>query len=340
MDTVPIAGRFAVRDLIGQGASGIVLEALDLRLRRLVAIKLVHRRPGGPDLARIAAEARMAARLSHPHIVTVHDAGDGPDYAWIAMDLVIGEPLSALLARDRRLAQQEAAALVLQLLAGLGHAHARGIVHRDVKPANILLAMDAAPGPGQVRLGDFGVARMGNGEATEPGTLLGTPAWMAPEQVRGEAVDHRADLWAVGVVLYECLTGRRAFAGGMPGVLTRILGEEPQAPSLAAPGLDPGWDAVLAQALAKSPEARFADAGGMAAAVRGVVAGMAATAAPRGLGALAVRAQSRPAPGGLAGGALAGGGLVGGGLAGLGRRVVAGVSALAGRPGVGLAPVA
>lgn len=283
MDTAPIAGRFAPRDLIGQGASGMVLEALDLRLRRLVAIKLLHRRPGGPDPARIAAEARMSARLNHPHIVTVHDAGDGPDYAWIAMDLVIGEPLSALLARDRRLPQAEAATLVLQLLDALGHAHARGIVHRDVKPANILLAMDAAPGPGQVRLGDFGIARMGDGEATEPGTLLGTPAWMAPEQVRGEAVDHRADLWAVGVVLYECLTGQRAFAGGMPGVLTRILGEAPQAPSLALPGLDAGWDAVLAQALAKSPENRFADAGAMAAAVCAVLAGLTLPAPSRDL---------------------------------------------------------
>jgi len=295
MDSAPIAGRFALRDLIGKGACGMVLEALDLRLRRLVAIKLIHRRPGGIDPARIAAEAQAAARLSHPHIVTVHDAGDGPNYAWIAMDLVIGEPLSALLAREPRLPPAEAARIALQLLDALGHAHARGIVHRDVKPANILLALDERPGLGEVRLGDFGVARLGDGEATEPGTMVGTPAWMAPEQVQGEVADHRADLWAAGVVLYECLTGRRAFAGPMPGILARILTEEPVPPSLAAPGLAGAWDGVLARALAKARQDRFADAAEMAAAVRAAAeATPQAAASPAPAAPLAMQAHRRP----------------------------------------------
>ncbi|WP_431280660.1 serine/threonine-protein kinase [Humitalea sp. 24SJ18S-53] len=293
MDTSLIAGRYAPRDVIGQGASGTVLEALDVRLRRLVALKLVHRGPGGLEPARVTAEAMAAARLSHPHVVTVHDAGDGRDFAWIAMDLVIGEPLSALLARDSRLPPAEAATLVLELLEALGHAHARRVIHRDVKPANILLAMDDAPGPGQVRLGDFGVARLGAGEATEPGTLLGTPAWMAPEQVRGEAADHRADLWAAGVVLYECLTGRRPFAGQMPGLLNTILHDVPRAPSTLLAGLDPAWDGVLARALEKAPAARFQGAAEMAAAVL-AAAGTGlddGPAPPRGLGLLGVRAR-------------------------------------------------
>lgn len=260
-----IAGRYLVRDVIGQGACGTVVEAMDLRLRRLVALKLI--REGGEEPARIAAEARAAARLVHPNIVAVHDAGDGRDFAWIAMELVIGEPLSALLARQGALAEADAARLGLQLLAALSHAHGRGVVHRDVKPANILLAMDERDGPGELRLGDFGLAQMGAPDASKAGLMLGTPAWMAPEQVRGEAVDHRADLWAAGVVLYQCLTGERPFRGQMPGLLTRILGDEPAPPSRLRPGLDVRWNALLARALEKLPEARFQSAAEMASAI-------------------------------------------------------------------------
>jgi serine/threonine protein kinase len=260
-----IAGRYAVRDVIGQGACGTVVEAMDLRLRRLVALKLI--REGGEEPARIAAEARAAARLVHPNIVAVHEAGDGRDFAWIAMEHVIGAPHSALLARQGARAEADAARLGLQLLAALSHAHGRGVVHRDVKPANILLAMDERDGPGELRLGDFGLAQMGAPDASEAGLMLGTPAWMAPEQVRGEAVDHRADLWAAGVVLYQCLTGERPFRGQMPGLLTRILGDAPAPPSRLRPGLDVRWDALLAHALEKLPEARFQSAAEMASAI-------------------------------------------------------------------------
>ncbi|TCH96681.1 serine/threonine protein kinase [Roseococcus sp. SYP-B2431] len=266
MEETLIAGRFAPRDLLGQGACGTVLEAMDLRLRRLVALKLIRR--DGIDAARIAAEARAAARLTHPNIVAIHDAGDGPDFAWIAMDLVIGEPLSAVFARDGRLPEADAGRIALQLLDALGHAHGRGVVHRDVKPANILLALDGGEGIGELRLGDFGLAQLGGDDPEEAGGLQGTPAWMAPEQVRGEPLDHRADLWAAGVVLYEALTGRRPFQGRTTALLNAVLEAEPPPPSRIAPGLDPGWDPILARALAKSPEARFADAAAMAAAIR------------------------------------------------------------------------
>lgn len=272
MNETLIAGRFAPQDFIGQGACGTVVEAMDIRLRRLVALKLVRRGTDGIDAHRITAEARAAARLVHPNIIAVHDAGDGRDFAWIAMELVIGEPLSALLAREKRLPVADATRVTLQLLDALDHAHGRGVIHRDVKPANILLAMDGEDGPGRVRLGDFGLARMGSGEETELGTMMGTPAWMAPEQVRGEVVDHRADLWAVGVILYESLTGKRPFEGGMPALLTRILSDTPPAPSTLASMLDPAWDAVLAQALAKIAGERFQNAAAMAQAVRAVQA--------------------------------------------------------------------
>lgn len=260
-----IAGRYAVRDMIGQGACGTVLEAMDLRLRRLVALKLVRR--SGTDATQTADEARAAARLVHPNIVAVHDAGEGLDFAWIAMDLVIGEPLSALLARQGALPEAQATQLGAQLLSALGHAHGRGVVHRDVKPANILLAVHEQDGPGDLRLGDFGLAQLGAPDLSEAGQMLGTPAWMAPEQVRGEAVDHRADLWAAGVVLYQCLTGERPFRGQAPGLLTRILADDAAPPSALHPGLDRRWDGLLARALAKAPEARFASAAEMAAAL-------------------------------------------------------------------------
>lgn len=265
MEETLIAGRFAPRDLLGEGACGTVLEAMDVRLRRLVALKLIRRE--GFDPARIAAEARAAARLNHPNIVAIHDAGDGPDFAWIAMDLVIGEPLSVLLAREGHLPAAEAGRLGQQLLDALGHAHARGVIHRDVKPANILLALDT----GDLRLGDFGLAQLGQGDPGEAGAFQGTPAWMAPEQIRGEPLDPRADLWAAGVVLYEALTGRRPFMGRMPAVLTAILETEPPPPSRIVPGLDPDWDHVLARALAKSPDARFASAAEMSQAISTVL---------------------------------------------------------------------
>ena len=254
-----------MRDVIGQGACGTVLEAMDLRLRRLVALKLVRR--DGMDAAQMAAEARAAARLVHPNIISVHDAGDGRDFTWIAMELVIGEPLSAVLARQGQLPEAQAARLAAQLLAALGHAHGRGVVHRDVKPANILLAMDERDGPGELRLGDFGLAQLGAPNLTEAGQMLGTPAWMAPEQVRGETVDHRADLWAAGVVIYQCLTGERPFRGQAPALLTRILQDDATPPGSLRPGLDPRWDELLVRALAKAPEARFASAAEMAAAL-------------------------------------------------------------------------
>ena len=266
-DTI-IAGRFAPRDILGSGAWGTVIEVMDLRLRRLVALKLIRTGPDGMEPQRIAIEAQAAARLSHPNIISVHDAGEGPDYAWIAMDLVIGETLSAALRRQPALAEAEVARLGRELLAALGHAHGRGVLHRDVKPAHILLATHAGPGPGTVRLGDFGVARLGrNSELTAVGGLVGTPAWMAPEQLRGEAIDHRADLWAAGAIMLEALTGRRPFGHDILGAMHRIQHEPAPVPSALRPGLHPGWDGFFARALAKPAAERFPDAEAMAAAL-------------------------------------------------------------------------
>jgi hypothetical protein len=268
-----IAERYEVRDRIGGGAFGEVFEVYDLRLRRLVALKTlpiesIANLDATEDLRRFHMEARAVARLSHPGIVTVHDFGETQDFAWIVMELVIGETLKAVLDRDERPSLAEAVRVTCDLLDALHYAHGRGIVHRDVKPANILLAVTAAAGLGEVRLADFGIARMGEAQHTVAGQVIGTPVAMSPEQVRGEEVDLRSDLWSVGVILYQLLTGARPFPGGMPAIFQNILTQDPKAPSLVVSGLPAELDTVIATALAKNPEDRYPDAAAMANAIR------------------------------------------------------------------------
>lgn len=268
-----IADRYEVRDRIGRGAFGEVFEAYDRRLSRLVALKTM---PVGPatdagaaeDLRRFYLEAQSVARLSHPGIVTVHDFGEAKDFAWIAMELVIGETLKAVLDRSERPDLPETVRVVCALLDALHYAHGRGIVHRDVKPANVLLAIGADEGLGEVRLTDFGIARIGDVNQTVVGEMVGTPAVMSPEQLRSEPVDHRADLWSVGVILYEMLTGTRPFSGGVPAIFHSILTHQPKPPSEITAGLPPAFDTVIATALAKASADRYPDAAAMAEAIR------------------------------------------------------------------------
>ena len=268
-----IAGRYEPRDRIGQGAMGQVVEAYDHRLGRLVALKLMPCTDDAEACRRFELEAQSVARLRHPGIVTVHDVGQGADFRWIAMELVIGETLKSVLDRGEPVPLSETVRVICALLDALGHAHGRGIVHRDVKPANILLAMGLEEGLGEVRLADFGIARASGGlgeetERTRVGEVLGTPSAMAPEQLLGEVADHRADLWAVGIILYQMLTGRRPFTAALPALYAEVLSREPAPPSALVPGLPPGFDAVIATALAKPREGRFANAAAMAAAIR------------------------------------------------------------------------
>ncbi|MES2711238.1 MAG: serine/threonine-protein kinase [Pseudomonadota bacterium] len=273
-----IAGRYELRDQIGAGAFGIVHEVYDRRLGRLAALKTmpigaVDNPEAAADLHRFHLEAQAVARLSHPGIVTVHDFGETGGNAWIVMELVIGETLKAVLDRGERPSVAECVRVVCDLLDALHYAHGRGIVHRDVKPANILLAVGAEEGLGAVRLADFGIALMGEAASAAPGEMVGTPSTMAPEQLRGDPVDRRADLWAVGTILYELLTGQRAFAGGVPAIFSAILTQQPTRPCLLVPSLPAGFDAVIERALAKAPADRFASAGAMAEAVRAAAAG-------------------------------------------------------------------
>ena len=260
MDALPRhLGRYEIQRTLGKGAMGVVYEALDPRLQRTVAVKTLHR-DAQPDevVRRFLVEARAIARLSHPNIVAIYDIGEEDGMAFIAMELVRGRELASLIDADERPPPLESARIVGQLLQALQYAHERGVLHRDVKPGNVLLTES-----GDVKLTDFGVARLADGDAerTQAGTIMGTPTYMSPEQVRGEEVGPAADLYAAGVILYQLLTGRRPFVGdSVVALALRIVNEAPPPPSHVNPALPADWDAVVLRALAKQPADRYESA--------------------------------------------------------------------------------
>jgi hypothetical protein len=245
--------------LIGRGGMGAVYRARHRRLDRLVALKVLPLAGAAAGRAeRFAVEAQALARLHHPHIVAVHDAGHAGDLCWLSMELVEGTTLRQELAR-RRLDPAEALALVQQVCAALQYAHDHGVVHRDIKPDNILIDRH-----GQALIADFGLARLAGGDAdarlTRDGMVVGTPHYMAPEQVeRPLAVDHRADLYSLGVVLYEMLTGELPL-GRFPMPSQRVE-------------VDVRLDAVVLRALEKSPERRYQQASQLGGQVGRIAAG-------------------------------------------------------------------
>ncbi|UPY37357.1 serine/threonine-protein kinase [Sediminicoccus sp. KRV36] len=279
--TVEMIGKYEIRGRLGAGAMGTVLDAFDPVIERRAALKIIpkpdaHDAEGEEGLARFKREAQAAGRLNHPNIVAVYDYGEDAERAWIAMELVKGGTLKQMLDRGERLPLAETLRVMEQMLAGLDYSHKRGVVHRDIKPANLMLTAE-----GQVKIADFGIARIENSSMTQIGTVMGTPAYMAPEQLRGETVDARADIWAAGVLLYQLLTGEKPFEGGYSAVMHKALHTEPTPPSALAVTAPRGFDAVIAKAMAKRPEDRFASASAFAEAIR-LAAGPAATDAARG----------------------------------------------------------
>ena len=249
-------GRYVILDTLGAGGMGIVCRARDERLHRDVALKFLppHLASDESSKRRFLHEARAAAALEHPNVCTVYEIGDTADgLLFLAMPLYEGETLQARLAAGP-LALDEAVAIAREIASGLAAAHQRGIVHRDVKPSNIMLLPD-----GRLKILDFGIAKVKDIVMTATGTPVGTVAYMSPEQTRGEAVDLRADVWALGVVLYEMLTGRLPFTGeNAAAVAYAIVARDPTPPSALREHLPPGLDHVVATALAKLPERRFA----------------------------------------------------------------------------------
>ncbi len=272
-----LEAKYDYRGVLGQGAMGRVLDAMDRVMERPVAIKLVDRpRMGDAEAeeghARFRREAQATGRLSHPNIVGVYEYGENQTTAWIVMEQVSGGTLKSRFDRQERFPIAEIARLMGQVLAALAYSHAKGVIHRDIKPANIMLA----PGPDgqvQVKIADFGIARLENSSMTQVGTMMGTPSYMAPEQFRGEVVDERADIWAAGVVLYQFLTGEKPFEGGFSAVMHKALNIDPPPPSRLSVTAPAALDAVVARAMAKRPADRYPGAAAFADALRAALSG-------------------------------------------------------------------
>ncbi len=275
-----VGDRYDVRAELGRGGMAVVYHAVEVRLQRPVALKVLP-----PDLAyragvraRFLREAQTAAQLSHPNVVPVFAAGDDGGVAWLSMALVDGETLAARLARTPRLAPAEAARVLAEVADALAYAHARGVVHRDVKPDNVLLDRES----GRAVVTDFGIARAAEEDErlTVTGAALGTPAYMSPEQAMGEGeLDGRSDQYALGVVGYQLLTGALPFqASTATGMLMKHLGEVPRPVRERAPEVPPALAAAVERALAKRPADRWPDAAAFRDALRAAVRGAPAPA--------------------------------------------------------------
>ena len=224
-------GRYVILKEIGRGGQSRAYLARDPAIERTVAIKQIRAVTELPEetraefVTRFLREARVAGTLSHPNIVSIYDMGEGEAGPYIVMEFVDGETLDGIIERSNPADRQAVIPIFLQICSGLSFAHQHGVVHRDVKPANIMLTRD-----GLVKLVDFGIARMASTNLTQTGTLLGTPSYMSPEQIRGEKVDQRADIFSLGIVLYEVLTGRLPFEGENPTTMIFRIVNDPHPP--------------------------------------------------------------------------------------------------------------
>jgi serine/threonine-protein kinase len=253
-------GRYEIVAELGRGAVGVVYQARDPQIDRMVALKTILLPGLDPKeeeeyRQRFLVEAQAAGRLQHPGIVTIFDVGEDPEKhdPYIVLEYVTGQSLNQLLVREKKLPLRTALQLAEEIADALDYAHTQGVVHRDIKPANILITEE-----GRAKIADFGIAKLNLAQFTLPGRVLGTPAYMAPEQLSGEPADGRSDLFSLGVLLYAMVTGHSAFHGNSATtVCFKVVNREPVPASAFDLGLPPELDAVISRAMAKDPAQRY-----------------------------------------------------------------------------------
>ena len=265
----PTLGRYELVEELGRGAMGIVYKGIDPKINRTVAIKTVHF--DDVDESQVAQvkerffrEAQAAGGLNHPNILTIYDSGEETDVAWIAMEFLKGSDLERYCGKDALLSWPRVLEICAKVADALGYAHAHGIVHRDIKPANIMLLEN-----GEVKVTDFGIARIVSSSQTKTGMVMGSPSYMSPEQISGKKVDGQSDLFSLGVVLYELLTGERPFRGeSIATIMFQITQSAPPPVTDFVPKLPPIFQKLIEKALAKDPAQRFRDGAEMAATLK------------------------------------------------------------------------
>jgi len=253
-------GKYEIRGELGRGAMGVVYEGYDPLIERVVALKTIRAdqlvgENAREIVARFRREAQAAGRLSHPNIVSIYDFGEDAGVWYIAMEFIKGRELKEYFEAQERFSTADSVRILTQILSALGYSHKLGVIHRDIKPANIILLPD-----GSVKVADFGIAHIESSELTQVGAVLGTPSYMSPEQIQGLPIDGRSDLFSVGVILYQFLTGERPFTGSSTITMRKVLEENPLPPSRFNVQLPGAMDAVVRKALEKRADDRYQSA--------------------------------------------------------------------------------
>ena len=257
-----LLGRYEIVAELGKGAMGVVYRANDPMLNRMVAIKTINTEEAGHEgmaeyEARFYTEAKAAGGLNHPNIIIVYDIGKSGHLVYLAMEYIEGKELRELLADGKPLPVAQAVDIAAQVADGLAYAHQHQVVHRDIKPANIMITPE-----GRAKIADFGIARMRSSETrTQTGIILGSPKYIAPEQVVGKRADHRSDIFSLGVILYESITGSTPFNGeGLSALMYQITNHDPAPPSSSNSQVPVMLDYIIAKVLTKAPEGRYQSA--------------------------------------------------------------------------------